>query len=484
MSIIKSAAEVLGTPCRGEGRSRLQHFGKLIFFASILAVTSLCVVSICTVSMVNLASAAGDKCELAARGYAGFGYRDLTSKDLDSLLISSPSGVLVNLVVPGSPADSAGLKTGDVLKVYDGENISDSSNLLDAIRSHHSGDAITLDVLRRGKPVRLGLTLGTAPRESAGDLDIEYTCFESAGTKLRAVITSPAGSAGMPLPALLMISALGSPRFTPTSSFSMTSEIAYAAARKGFRVMRFELRGYGDSEGDDYRTTDFNAEVADNLAAFDYLAGRSDVAGTRVFVFGHSTGGMVGSLVAGQRPCAGFITSCTVGRTFYERSLETLRLQSELGGDSPAKTDEKLKDYMNLMTSAARGDSLQTILLLNPELGKYFNSDGRIMDDRTLDYWREQLNLNLADAYGKISEPVLIVYCASDFLTQQACHEHIRDVLVASGNKDVTLEIVPDADHGYAFAKDKRDAFANYRKRNREGNPDPINRITAWLLSH
>jgi len=438
-------------------------------------------ISLC---LLPLPSAAAEKCELQSRGFAGFGYRDLTSADLDSLLLKNATGTLVNLIVPGSPADSAGLRVGDVLHYYDGEKISDSSRLLDVIRSHHGGDKITLGIVRRGKPAQLAFTLGTAPRESAADLDVEYTCFESAGTRLRAVVTSPPGSEGVRLPALLMISALGSPRLTQAPSYNMTTEIAYTVSRKGFRVLRFELRGYGDSEGEDYRTTDFDAEVADNVAAFDYLAGRQDVDPERIFLMGHSTGGMVGALVAGRRPCAGFITSCTVGRTFYERSLETLRLQSEFGGDAPAKTDTKLKEYVNLMTAAARGDSLQTILLLNPELGRYVNESGRIMDDRTLDYWRAQINLNLPEAYGKITAPVLIIYCSSDFLTQQACHERIRDVLVSSGNKDVMLEIIPGTDHAYSFAKDKRASFVNYRKRSHTGNPDPINRIAEWLLRH
>ena len=232
--------------------------------------------------------------------------------------------------------------------------------------------------------------LGAPPRETADDLAIEYTCFESDGVRLRAVVTSPPGSAGRSLPALLMVSALGSPRLVATPGYSAWREIAYAASRAGFRVLRFELRGSGDSEGEDYHTTDFDRETADNLAAFDYLAGRADVDPGKVFVMGHSTGGMIAALVASKRETAGLVTSCTIGRTFYERSLETLRLQSELGGDTPADTDAKLGQYLDLMTAAARGDSLPAILERSPELAQYVNKNNRIMDDRNLDYWREQ----------------------------------------------------------------------------------------------
>jgi alpha-beta hydrolase superfamily lysophospholipase len=281
-----------------------------------------------------------------------------------------------------------------------------------------------------------------------------------------------------------MVSALGSPRLIATPGYSAWREVAQTVARSGFRVLRFELRGSGDSEGEDYRTGDFDAEVADNVAALEYLRGRPDVDVDRVFVMGHSTGGMVAAVLASTEPTAGLITSCTMGRTFYERSLETLRLQSRLGGDSPAETDTKLKQYLDLMTAAARGDSLAGIIERRPELAQYVNSNNRIMDDRNLDYWREQLNLNLAEVYGKVTEPVLIVYAASDFLTQLACHEHIRDVLASSGNGDVTLEILPNTDHAYAFAADKKDSYQNYQTRNFTGNPEPGRRIAAWLVKH
>jgi alpha-beta hydrolase superfamily lysophospholipase len=109
------------------------------------------------------------------------------------------------------------------------------------------------------------------------------------------------------------------------------------------------------------------------------------------------------------------------------------------------------------------------------------NASGRIMDDRNPAYWRQQLNLNLSETYSAVTEPVLIIYAASDFLTQRACHEHIRDVLVASGNENVTLAVIPNLDHAYAHAKDKQASYTNYQTRDFEANPEPINRIVSWL---
>jgi len=438
--------------------------------------------SIAVVFLIVLgwAVVAAADCELRSRGFVGFGYRDLTDGDRDSLGLAGAEGIGVTVIVPGSPAERAGLEPGDVVAAIDGVPVSDTSGLLGLLRSYYSEDRATLSVLRDGRA--LDLTLEFAPnRETSTEVEVEYTCFESGGTRLRAVLTSPPGSGDSRLPGLLIVSALGSPRFSGMPYYSMGREVAHAVSEAGFRVLRFELRGAGDSEGEDYRTRDFMAEVEDNLAALAYLKARPDVDEGRVFVMGHSTGGMVAAITASQRDLAGLIVSCTVGRTFYERMLETLRFQGEMGGDSPQDLDRTLKSYLELTVGLAGGESLLTLVSRNPDIAAYVNSSGRIMDDRNTDYWRQQLNLNLSETYAGIEEPVLIVYAASDFLTQLACHEHIRDVLTASGNENVTLEVIEGVDHAYSHAKDKEESYRNYRTRDFSGNPEPIGRIVEWL---
>ena len=165
----------------------------------------------------------------------------------------------------------------------------------------------------------------------------------------------------------------------------------------------------------------------------------------------------------------------------YERMVETLRLQSELGGDGAAETDSTIVDYLSLCVSVASGETLSSIVERAPRLARFVNASGRIMDDRTAAYWRQQLTLNLPEVYGAIEEPVLIVYAGSDFLTQLACHERIRDVLEGAGNGDVTLAVFDDLDHAYALAADKAASFEHYPTRAFVPNPAPVERIKGWL---
>jgi uncharacterized iron-regulated protein len=66
-------------------------------------------------------------------------------------------GLLVSGVVPGSNAERAGVQQGDLLLKLDGEALSDSYDLIYAIKQKKVGDKSTLEVERKGQPVKLNV---------------------------------------------------------------------------------------------------------------------------------------------------------------------------------------------------------------------------------------------------------------------------------------------------------------------------------------
>jgi pimeloyl-ACP methyl ester carboxylesterase len=419
---------------------------------------------------------------LKQRAYVGMGYRAATAAESESLRFRT-GGLIVNRVLPASPAERAGLRIGDVIQSVDGREVVDESGLRAILRERYAGQTLVLSVMRAGDRRTLRVVAAALPAEHADSVEIEYTAFSARGARLRAVVASPLGGGGKRLPAVLMVSALHSPQLIGVPFPSLSRDLAYRLARSGFRVIRFELRGFGDSEGEDYRTADFESEIEDNLGALEYLAGRSDVDPRRIFVFGHSTGGIEAAVVAARRPLAGLIVSATIGRTYFERMAETLRLQGQLAGDSGSAIDRTVRTYVQFASAILRGET-DTELQRDTTFVRFFNSAGRIMDDRTVEFWRQQLGIGLAEVYARVRCPVLIIYPASDYLTQLACHERIRDVLLAAGNGDVTLRVIPETDHAYSRAKDVRGAFENQRRRTFEGNPAPGDSIVSWLTRH
>jgi S1-C subfamily serine protease len=55
------------------------------------------------------------------------------------------SGLLVQSVVPGSPAEQAGLTTGDTITTADGEAVTTYNALTNVMLRHHAGDVVTLE---------------------------------------------------------------------------------------------------------------------------------------------------------------------------------------------------------------------------------------------------------------------------------------------------------------------------------------------------
>jgi hypothetical protein len=67
----------------------------------------------------------------------------------------SGRGLLVKEVVPGSNAERAGVKLEDLLVSLDGEALSESFDLIYALKKKHAGERSTLQVERQGKPLQL-----------------------------------------------------------------------------------------------------------------------------------------------------------------------------------------------------------------------------------------------------------------------------------------------------------------------------------------
>ena len=79
----------------------------------------------------------------------------------------SGQGVVVEQVVPGSPAAAAGLQPGDVIVGVDNTQTATTSDLSSALASHAPGDKVVLTVERNGQQGQLTATLGQQQQAQA-----------------------------------------------------------------------------------------------------------------------------------------------------------------------------------------------------------------------------------------------------------------------------------------------------------------------------
>jgi serine protease Do len=81
------------------------------------------------------------------------------------------SGITVATVVPGSPADQAGLKVGDTITAVDGRKVTKGAELVSDIASSKPGSKITLTFIRNGKPQDATVTVADRAKLFAARLN-------------------------------------------------------------------------------------------------------------------------------------------------------------------------------------------------------------------------------------------------------------------------------------------------------------------------
>jgi serine protease DegS len=98
------------------------------------------------------------------RGWLGISATDVTPALLKELGVPAERpGVLIANVISGSPAERAGLHSGDLITAIDGVPTPSSRSLLDLIAERRPGTAVRLSGWRNDKPLRVVATVGQRP---------------------------------------------------------------------------------------------------------------------------------------------------------------------------------------------------------------------------------------------------------------------------------------------------------------------------------
>jgi len=84
------------------------------------------------------------------RGFLGVGIQAVTTDLAESFHLDQAKGALVTNVVPGSPADAAGIKRGDVIVEYQGKPVLDPRSLQHQVIRTTVGSEVKIVVIRDG----------------------------------------------------------------------------------------------------------------------------------------------------------------------------------------------------------------------------------------------------------------------------------------------------------------------------------------------
>src|SRR5271166_1172778 len=131
--------------------------------------------------------------ELKRGAFFGARVDAVTDEVRDRLKLDEGVGVLLGEIIPGSTAEAAGFKAGDVLLTLDEKKLVDPGELIRLIGGRKVGAEVTIE-LRRGDGLqKKKVTFKGRPLERSDVYEVVYDSVPSHGGRLRTILTRPKG---------------------------------------------------------------------------------------------------------------------------------------------------------------------------------------------------------------------------------------------------------------------------------------------------
>ncbi|MGE6333308.1 alpha/beta fold hydrolase [Stenotrophomonas sp. NPDC077659] len=282
-----------------------------------------------------------------------------------------------------------------------------------------------------------GLMLRPAPPPKASPpaagADYSETDFSvpQARGALPGTLALPRGKG--PFPAVLLVHGSGPQDRDETIGGSRPFlDIARGLAAQGIAVLRYDKRTFARPQDFQSGTFTVDDETTDDaVAALTALAANPRIDGGRVFVLGHSQGGMLAPRIASRWPQArGAILWAAPARTLLELLPEQNRYLLSLDGDISA-TEQAFLDKLDAQIAAARGSAPVAASELPLGVPQTF--------------WKSIEAINARADAQALHKPLLMLHGGRDFQVPDADWQLWKQAL--DDDKDVQWQTYPALNH-------------------------------------
>lgn len=424
--------------------------------------------------------------ELPRRGTLGLPITPVSRDQATKLKIEPGEGVVASQPISGLTADRAGIKSGDVVVALNGKSVGPTS-IVATVRELPAGSPLSITVVRDEKTTVLQTTLMEKPRDPGNDnYSVVYGHVVSHGKRIRTIMTKPKKPGKYP--GFLFIQGFSpiSYDFTLEGSTgdvtTLDGPILFEFANSGFVTIRVEKPGVGDSEGGPFADLDYTTELDIYRQALKQLKETREVDSGNVFIFGHSMGGAFGPMIAAQDQVKGLVVYGVAARTWFEYLLDTVRYQGLVGGDTFENADDLVRQASQLMALVFfENQSVEEVKKSHPklvDLADRLFPDG-LFSGKSLDFWRQLVATNFAAYWSKCNAHVLAVRGASDFVTYDADHKLIADIVNRAHPGWGKSAVLPDSDHLFHNFATETESLKGFRTG--KFNPAFIKMTKDWI---
>lgn len=119
-----------------------------------------------------------------SRGWLGVQIQDVTRQLAESFGMDKPHGALVAKVIPGGPAEKAGLQIGDIIVEFNGQIIETSGELPPRVGITPIDEKAKLKIIRQGEKQDLSVKIGLLPTQATPLTAIDNNATETPVNRL------------------------------------------------------------------------------------------------------------------------------------------------------------------------------------------------------------------------------------------------------------------------------------------------------------
>jgi dienelactone hydrolase len=258
-------------------------------------------------------------------------------------------------------------------------------------------------------------------------------------------------------------------------------------ADHGFAALTYDKRGIGESTGN-FKVVPFMELTGDGLAGVQYLKSRKEIDSTHIGVWGLSQGGWLGPLAASRSKDVAFVIAISGPGVspgeqmlfFYAKDLEAKGLPEIQIREATALR----RDIWNYMYTGNGYDQMEAEI--KKSRTKPWYDQVKTQQDRLFEgiptpaafssyknkkyiWFRDEAQYDPVPTLEALRVPVLFIFGDQDRLVPvEKSVGIIRDALTRGGNKDFTIKILPNVDHGMYLPTGKID-------------PDYLDTMETWL---
>lgn len=259
--------------------------------------------------------------------------------------------------------------------------------------------------------------------------------------------------------------------------------------KKGIGVLQYDDRGAGKSTGDYSKAT--IADLAKDVeAGVAYLKTRKEINKNKIGLLGHSEGGIIAAIVAGNSNDINYIVSLAASGVRGDKKMlqlsELILCNTSIPEIEIYKKQEELRGAYNIILNSASNDDS-----LKKEIKSYFRAtkgygatdeDINASSKAVLSPWMYYfLRFDPSTAFGKVKCPVLALNGDKDMhLFPEQNLMAIKEAVLSGGNRKVTTKNLSGLNH--FFQETLTGSPSEYSEISQTFSPIALEEISSWVL--